>query len=1023
MPTNYYSGADGKTGNALRLALQDIIDGHTNIGYDNLKYLMKYSDTKDADGINVIDIYSDCEYTSGSDALSWISSGDVGAGMNREHTVPQSWFNKETPMVGDAFHIYPTDAKSNNNRSSYLYGELDLTKTVTKYTGTSGGKTYHELGGKGTSKWSSSSNPITYTLKGKNYVTTAYYSGTIYEPDDEYKGDIARGYFYMATRYASGSENADCSNWSGGAFGSENNGLTNYTAQLMLKWHRQDSVSEKELIRNEVIYGNAAYNKGTRKQGNRNPFIDYPCLVEYIWGDSVGKNVDIAKLVSAYDASFSGQGCPCENSTDPAITSPTGTVNIGTTNTSNSIYKDVTVQGTNLESGSLTLTIGGTNGSYFKLPGGASSTTITKAQAEAGYNITITYTPTANGSHTATLTISGCGVTSHVVTLTGTCTTVYTATWMADGSPFGTSTAASGASPELPATNPSNCTSSRAFVGWTATSGYTGNSAPDDLFTTTAPTITTNKTFYAVYADASTVSGGGVVNDTINRSKTESNLGSTATSTWVTDFTITGNTGAIYTIRSMGISGGTHALQWNANGYLYCSSLPTSGGKLKSVKVTTGAAKNVYIYGNATAYSAKAASTSLSTLSATTSGATYTFESDYYAIGINGVASSTQITEIIISYEGGSTTTYKNYSTTCSTGPTVTVTFHANGGTGTMPAQTIPQSTNTTLSTNTFTREGYSFAGWATTSSGTKVYDDGGTINTATNIDLYAKWTALPTYTITWKVNNTTYVTGTPTTSVISGNKVTVLPSTPSVPSSCTGKTFVGWSATNIGSTPVSSAPADLFTSASGSPNITSTITFYAVFAEEEASTTTYERVTSLAQLDDADSIVIVNAYASSNFALPTTLTAAAAAPTETDGKITNFDSSYKWKLTKAGSYWTFGSSSSYLGAASMPTSSSKSADVSLTSSNNTWSITANTYTGNGENCFTIVNSSSSYAGLEYSSGWKLYYATNLNTSWYTLKLYVPAKIGTYVTACSCTYTITATTDDSSQGTVSVTTP
>ena len=79
--------------------------------------------------------------------------------------------------------------------------------------------------------------------------------------------------------------------------------MTTYMLNLMLKWHRQDPVSEKELIRNEVIYGNTTYHKGNTTnyaQKNRNPFIDYPDLVEYIWGDKKTTAVDINTLTPAY---------------------------------------------------------------------------------------------------------------------------------------------------------------------------------------------------------------------------------------------------------------------------------------------------------------------------------------------------------------------------------------------------------------------------------------------------------------------------------------------------------------------------------------------------------------------------------------------------------------------------------------------------------------------------------------------------------------------------------------------------
>lgn len=326
----YYSAANGKTSNALRTALQGIIDGHTTISYDNLRYLMKYSDTDEANGTDVIDIYSTCTFTAGATSLTWVGSGSVGDGMNREHTVPQSWFTKASPMVSDAFHIYPTDSKANNNRSSYLYGEFSGTGTSNSSSSCSESGKKSESGTK---------TIASYSYGGTTYSPTATYSGIVYEPADEFKGDIARGYFYMATRYASGTGTANCSNWSGGAFGSDNNGFTNYTAELMLKWHRMDPVSRKELIRNEVIYGNTKYNKSNYKQGNRNPFIDYPELVEYIWGNKKGQNVNISDLTSGYTEA--GTGTPTttfnvtlwRNGSSQVITGQTGTYNLPAKNT------------------------------------------------------------------------------------------------------------------------------------------------------------------------------------------------------------------------------------------------------------------------------------------------------------------------------------------------------------------------------------------------------------------------------------------------------------------------------------------------------------------------------------------------------------------------------------------------------------------------------------------------------------------------------------------------------------------
>lgn len=281
----YYATANGLSDNALRLALHNRIKSHTDVGYGGLSTLLRWADTENADGQHIIDIYTNCTFTVSGD-ISWSSSGSVGAGMNREHTVPQSWFNSAAPMKADAFHVYATDCKANNNRSSYLYGE---------FTGDSTAYSSNKCAETGKLSKGTDNSIAPYTYNNQTYAPTETWSGKVYEPADEYKGDLARSYFYMATCYAD-----KCANWSGGAFGNDNNGLDDYTAELMLKWHRLDPVSEKELIRNEVIYGNPLYNKSDKKQLNRNPFIDYPELVEYIWGDKKDVPVTLSALESLY---------------------------------------------------------------------------------------------------------------------------------------------------------------------------------------------------------------------------------------------------------------------------------------------------------------------------------------------------------------------------------------------------------------------------------------------------------------------------------------------------------------------------------------------------------------------------------------------------------------------------------------------------------------------------------------------------------------------------------------------------
>ncbi|MGN0187236.1 MAG: endonuclease [Paludibacteraceae bacterium] len=240
-PAGYYAEAEGKTGETLRQALFNIITNHVNVGYDGLWNVYSTSDITD-DG-KIWDMYSTCNFATTNKCGNYSSVCDC---YNREHSVPQSWFNEASPMKADAFHVYPTDGKVNGQRSNYEYGECS--------GGTSlGGKALGRLG---------------------NSTFSGYTSrGTVFEPVDEYKGDFARTYFYMATCYAD-----KCSSW-GKTFGS-NSGLDAYGVALFMKWHRNDEVSEKETRRNDAVYA---------KQKNRNPFIDHPELAEYIWGNKKGE--------------------------------------------------------------------------------------------------------------------------------------------------------------------------------------------------------------------------------------------------------------------------------------------------------------------------------------------------------------------------------------------------------------------------------------------------------------------------------------------------------------------------------------------------------------------------------------------------------------------------------------------------------------------------------------------------------------------------------------------------------------
>ena len=295
--TTYYANIDGKsnTSDALRTQLCTIIStGYTNIGYSSLPDDVYAASSNPSDFYNgasktMEDIYSSFPYTA---SQAGASASDCGQKWNKEHTVPKSWFGGDvSPMESDAHHIFPTDIKMNSLRSSYPYGENSAPKECDEYG-------YGHLG--------------TSTFSG--------YSGTVFDPGDggangSYKGDLARVYFYMVTRYRTtnftdGLGNV-CFTYNGGVAN-----LTDYMKNLMLKWHREDPVSEKERIRNNAIYTH---------QHNRNPFVDYPCLVEYIWGNKQGETVSLSALVSSYDTSFSGEGCSCaEQPATPLVTATPG---------------------------------------------------------------------------------------------------------------------------------------------------------------------------------------------------------------------------------------------------------------------------------------------------------------------------------------------------------------------------------------------------------------------------------------------------------------------------------------------------------------------------------------------------------------------------------------------------------------------------------------------------------------------------------------------------------------------------
>lgn len=254
-PAGYYDNAAGLTGAPLKTALKGIIEqGHQDHGYGGLWTGYATTDRDffyENDG-TILDIYSEkpnssdpYTYTLGTNQCGSSGYNSEGDCYNREHIVPQSLFDEASPMVSDIHFIRATDGKVNGMRSNYPFGKVQ----IASFTSENGSK----LG---------------------NSVSPGY-GGTVFEPIDAFKGDVARMIFYFVTRYEAGLPGFSTGNMLGG---STYPGLQTWELNQLLAWHIMDPVSSEEIARNNASY---------TYQGNRNPFIDNPSYAEQIWGTPV----------------------------------------------------------------------------------------------------------------------------------------------------------------------------------------------------------------------------------------------------------------------------------------------------------------------------------------------------------------------------------------------------------------------------------------------------------------------------------------------------------------------------------------------------------------------------------------------------------------------------------------------------------------------------------------------------------------------------------------------------------------
>ncbi len=253
IPLGYYSNMEGKTTADLKTAAFQDIKTHTSLSYANMWTYFPQTDYLPSAPTEIWDMYSN----------NIVFFSDHSS-IDKEHCVPNSWWGGPTVdneyAYGDLMNLYPANNSINRSKGNNPLSEVGTTTAA---------------GNNGVSKSGTS--------------ITLGYTGNGFEPADEYKGDFARTYFYMATCYQNYttwlSDNTGQYEIIGGVYPS----FQPWAIPLLMKWSRMDPVSEKEIERNETVY---------KLQNNRNPFIDYPQLAEYIWGNMKDSAWSFAKQIS-----------------------------------------------------------------------------------------------------------------------------------------------------------------------------------------------------------------------------------------------------------------------------------------------------------------------------------------------------------------------------------------------------------------------------------------------------------------------------------------------------------------------------------------------------------------------------------------------------------------------------------------------------------------------------------------------------------------------------------------------------
>lgn len=318
IPSGYYSSATGLTGENLRTALKTITStGHVKLPYTSTSFdvwdAFQFTDVRPTAPTIVWDMYSDRPGSTPAYVYTIFTSqcGNAsveGSCYSREHCFPNSWWggtdNATNQQFSDLHHVFPADQFVNNKKSNYPIGKVN--PSAVSWTSTNGSK----VGNCG----------------------VPGYTGLVFEPIDEYKGDFARAYLYIITRYKD-----QVSAWVTSNPSTQiddvisGNQYKPWYLNMLMEWSANDPVSAKEIARNNAIYYQTP-------QRNRNPFVDHPEYIAAIWGVPISVAPPVATAATAVSAnSFTANWNSVSNATDGYLldvsTSPNFSITIPQTTT------------------------------------------------------------------------------------------------------------------------------------------------------------------------------------------------------------------------------------------------------------------------------------------------------------------------------------------------------------------------------------------------------------------------------------------------------------------------------------------------------------------------------------------------------------------------------------------------------------------------------------------------------------------------------------------------------------------